>query len=138
MARGLNTVLLIGVLEADPEVRFTPNGTPVADARLATHQTWKDEGGQLQERIDWHRLVFWGRLAEIARQYLRKGCHVHIEGQLTTRSCKDERGQQREVTEIMVRDMHLLDGRRLPDQDATEALAVVATGYPEDDGHLPV
>ena len=131
MARGLNKVLLIGHLGADPEVRFTPNGTAVADVRLATSQIWKDKGGQPQERTEWHRLVFWRRLAEIAGQYLRRGSQVYVEGQLTTRSWEDESGQKRQVTEVVVRDLQLLDGRGLPDQDATgelgEALLAGAT-----------
>ena len=136
MARGLNKVLLIGHLGADPEVRFTPNGTPVADARLATSQIWKDKGGQPQERTQWHRLVFWRRLAEIAGQYLHKGSNVFVEGQLTTRSWEDQTGQKRFVTEIVVGDLQLLDGRSLPDEDATGELgeALLAGGHDEDDG----
>jgi len=133
MARGLNKVLLIGHLGADPEVRFTPNGTPVADARLATSQVWKDKGGQPQVRTEWHRLVFWRRLAEIAGQYLRRGSRIYVEGQLSTRSWEDGAGQKRQVTEIVVRDLQLLDGRGLPDQEATGELALVAAGTPEDD-----
>ena len=134
MARGLNKVLLIGHLGADPEVRFTPNGTAVADVRLATSQIWKDKGGQPQERTEWHRLVFWRRLAEIAGQYLRRGSQVYVEGQLTTRSWEDESGQKRQVTEVVVRDLQLLDGRSLPDEDATGELGVLVGGHDEDDG----
>ena len=138
MARGLNKCLLIGHLGADPEVRFTPNGTAVADARLATSQIWKDKGGQPQERTEWHRLVFWRRLAEIAGQYLRRGSQVYVEGQLTTRSWEDESGQKRQVTEVVVGNLQLLDGRGLPDEDATgelgEALLAGAGGHDEDDG----
>ena len=136
MARGLNKCLLIGHLGADPEVRFTPNGTAVADARLATSQIWKDKGGQPQERTEWHRLVFWRRLAEIAGQYLRRGSRIYVEGQLTTRSWEDGSGQKRQATEIVVHDLQLLDGRGLPDDDATGELgeALLVGGQDEDLG----
>ena len=110
MARGsVNQVVLVGNLGADPDMRFTPSGTQVTTASLATDETWTDRNGENQHRAEWHRLVLWGRLAEIARQYWNKGARVHVEGRLQTRSWEDERGQRHYVTEVVVSDMHMPD-----------------------------
>lgn len=110
MARGsVNRVVLVGNLGADPDTRFTPGGTQVTTASLATDETWIDHGGETQHRAEWHRLVLWGRLAEIARQYWEKGAHVHVEGRLQTRSWEDSRGQRHYVTEVVVSDMRMPD-----------------------------
>ncbi len=114
-ARGVNKVILIGNLGGDPELRQTPSGTSVATFTLATNEAWTDKDGQKQERTEWHRVVAWGRLAEICGQYLRKGRQVYIEGRLTTRSWEDKQGTQRKTTEVVAQNMQMLGGRG-PDQ----------------------
>jgi single-strand DNA-binding protein len=109
--RGVNKVILIGNLGGDPELRSTPGGTSVASFTLATNESWNDKDGNRQERTEWHRIVAWGRLAEICGQYLRKGRQVYIEGRLQTRSWEDKQGNQRKTTEIVARDMQMLGGR---------------------------
>ncbi len=112
MARGINKVILIGNLGQDPEVRFTPSGTAVANLNLATSDTWMDrQSGQRQERTEWHRVVMFNKTAEIAQQYLKKGSKVYIEGRLQTRKWQDQNGQDRYSTEIVANDMQMLDGR---------------------------
>ncbi len=107
----LNKVMLIGNLGQDPEVRHTPSGTPVANFRLATNESFTDRGGNRQERTEWHRVVVWGRLAEICSQYLSKGRQVYIEGRLQTRDWEDKQGQRRFTTEIVATNMVMLAGR---------------------------
>ena len=112
MARGVNKVILIGNLGADPEVRYTPDGAPVANFNLATSESWNDRtSGEKQERTEWHRLVVWRKLAEIAGQYLKKGSKIYVEGKLQTRSWEDQSGQKRYTTEVVVNDMQMLDSR---------------------------
>ncbi|KXS39951.1 MAG: single-strand DNA-binding protein [Halomonadaceae bacterium T82-2] len=112
MARGVNKVILIGNLGQDPEVRFTPSGTAVANLNVATTDTWMDrQSGQRQERTEWHRVVLFNKLAEIAQQYLKKGGKVYIEGRLQTRKWQDQNGQDRYSTEIVCNDMQMLDSR---------------------------
>ncbi|KJZ18755.1 MULTISPECIES: single-stranded DNA-binding protein [Halomonas] len=112
MARGVNKVILIGNLGQDPEVRFTPSGTAVANLNLATTDTWMDrQSGQRQERTEWHRVVMFNKLAEISQQYLKKGSKLYIEGRLQTRKWQDQNGQDRYSTEIVANDMQMLDGR---------------------------
>ena len=112
MARGINKVALIGNLGQDPEVRFTPSGTAVANLNLATSDTWMDrQSGQRQERTEWHRVVLFNKTAEIAQQYLKKGSKVYIEGRLQTRKWQDQNGQDRYSTEIVANDMQMLDSR---------------------------
>ncbi len=112
MARGVNKVILIGNLGQDPEVRFTPSGTAVANLRLATTDTWMDrQSGQRQERTEWHTLVMFNKTAEIAQQYLKKGSKIYIEGRLQTRKWQGQDGQDRYSTEIVVNDMQMLDSR---------------------------
>ena len=112
MARGVNKVILIGNLGSDPEVRYTPEGRPVANFSLATSESWNDRNtGERQERTEWHRLVLWSKLAEIAGQYLKKGAKIYVEGRLQTRSWDDQSGQKRYTTEIVVNDMQMLDSR---------------------------
>ncbi len=112
MARGVNKVILIGNLGQDPEVRFTPSGTAVANLNLATTDTWMDrQSGQRQERTEWHRVVMFNKTAEIAQQYLRKGSKVYVEGRLQTRKWQDQNGQDRYSTEIVANDMQMLDSR---------------------------
>ena len=111
MSRGINKVILIGNLGGDPELRTTPGGSSVASFTLATNESWNDKDGTKQERTEWHRIVAWGRLAEICGQYLSKGRQVYIEGRLQTRSWEDKQGNQRKTTEIVARDMQMLGGR---------------------------
>ena len=112
MARGINKVILIGNLGGDPEVRYMPSGNAVTNVNLATSESWKDkQTGQQQERTEWHRVVFFNRLAEIAGEYLRKGSKVYIEGSLRTRKWQGQDGQDRYTTEIVASEMQMLDGR---------------------------
>jgi len=112
MARGINKVILIGNLGADPEVRHFPSGGATTSVNLATTDTWKNkETGEAQEKTEWHRLVFFNRLAEIVGQYLRKGSKVYVEGSLRTRKYTDKNGIERYVTEIIVNEMSMLDSR---------------------------
>ncbi|BCX82686.1 single-strand DNA-binding protein [Methylomarinovum caldicuralii] len=111
-SRGVNKVILLGNLGADPETRYMPSGDAVTTLRVATSETWKDkQTGQQQERTEWHRVVLFGRLAEIAAEYLKKGRQVYIEGQLRTRKWQGQDGQDRYTTEIVAREMQLLGGR---------------------------
>lgn len=111
-SRGINKVILVGNLGADPETRFMPSGGSVTNIRLATSESWKDkQTGQPQERTEWHRVVFFNRLAEIAAEYLRKGSKVYVEGALRTRKWQDQSGQDRYTTEIVANEMQMLDSR---------------------------
>ena len=112
MARGVNKVTLIGNLGADPEVRYTANGSAVANVSVATAEAWKDrESGDMQERTEWHRVVFFSRLAEIVGEYLKKGSQVYIEGRLQTRKWQDRDGNDKYTTEIVANEMQMLGGR---------------------------
>jgi single-strand DNA-binding protein len=112
MARGVNKVILVGNLGVDPEVRYLPSGAAVANLRIATSEQWKDkQSGEQQERTEWHRVVMFGRLGEIAGEYLRKGRQVYIEGSLRTNKWQDRDGNDRYTTEIVARDMQMLGGR---------------------------
>jgi single-strand DNA-binding protein len=112
MARGVNKVILIGNLGADPETRAMPSGTTVANLRVATSESWRDkQSGEQQERTEWHRVAFFGRLAEVAGEYLRKGSQVYIEGSLRTRKWQDKQGNDRYSTEIIGNDLQMLGGR---------------------------
>lgn len=112
MARGINKVILVGNLGQDPETRYRPSGDAVTNCTLATSETWNDkQSGQPQERTEWHRVVFFNRLAEIAGEYLRKGSKVYVEGQLRTRKWQDQTGQDRYTTEIVAKEMQMLDSR---------------------------
>jgi single-strand DNA-binding protein len=110
--RGVNKVILIGNLGRDPEVRYTKSGTSVATLNLATSESWTDQNGQKQERTEWHRVVAWSKLADIAKEYLTKGNQVYIEGKLQTRSWDDRDGNKRYTTEIKADQMIMLGGRR--------------------------
>jgi single-strand DNA-binding protein len=112
MARGINKVILIGHLGADPETRAMPSGMSVANLRLATTESWKDKSsGEQQERTEWHNVALFGRLGEIAAEYLRKGSQVYIEGRLRTRKWQDKEGRDRYTTEIIGNEMQMLGGR---------------------------
>lgn len=112
MARGINKVILVGNLGKDPEAKFMPNGNAVTNITVATSESWKDkQTGQQQERTEWHRIVFFNRLAEIASEYLKKGSKVYIEGSLRTRKWQGQDGQDRYTTEIVASEMQMLDSR---------------------------
>jgi single-strand DNA-binding protein len=111
-SRGINKVILVGNLGRDPEVRYMPSGGAVTNITLATSESWKDKNtGQQQERTEWHRVVLFGRLGEIAGEYLRKGSQVFIEGRLQTRKWQDQSGQDRYTTEIVANEMQMLGSR---------------------------
>ena len=109
MARGVNKVILVGNLGADPETRYTASGSAVTNVRLATTDSWRDkQSGDQQERTEWHRIVFFARLAEIAAEYLRKGSQIYVEGRIQTRKWQDKDGQDRWTTEIVGNEMQML------------------------------
>ena len=112
MARGINKVIVLGNLGADPDARYMPNGNAVTNISVATTDSWKDkESGERQEKTEWHRVVFFGRLAEIASEYLKKGSQVYVEGRLKTRKWEDKEGNDRWTTEIVANEMQMLGER---------------------------
>ena len=112
MARGINKVILIGHLGQDPETRAMPSGSAVANLRVATTESWKDKtSGETKESTEWHNVALFGRTAEVAAQYLRKGSQVYIEGRLRTRKWQDKQGVDRYTTEVVANDMQMLGGR---------------------------
>jgi len=111
MARGINKVILVGNLGQDPEVRYTTSGSAVTNISVATAESWKDKNtGEKVEKTEWHRVVFFGRLAEIAGEYLRKGSQVYIEGKIQTRKWQDQNNQDRYTTEIVANELQMLGG----------------------------
>jgi single-strand DNA-binding protein len=140
MARGINKVILVGNLGAEPETRAMPSGMTVCNIRIATSESWKDrQSGEQQERTEWHRVAMFGRLAEIAAEYLHKGSQVYIEGSLRTRKWQDKQGADRYSTEIVASEMQMLGGRGggAPTADAprerTEAEPQGTTGGTRDE-----
>ena len=112
MARGVNKAIIVGNLGRDPEVRYSASGAAIANVSVATTDSWRDkQTGESNEKTEWHRVVFFGRLAEIAGEYLKKGSQVYIEGRLQTRKWQDQNGQDRYTTEIVANDMQMLGGR---------------------------
>ena len=112
MARGVNKVILVGNLGADPDTRYMPSGKAVTNIRLATSESWKDrQTGDMQERTEWHSIVMYDKLGEIAAEYLRKGSQVYIEGKIRTRKWQDKEGKDRYTTEIIADQMQMLGGR---------------------------
>ena len=112
MARGINKVILVGNLGADPETRYMPSGSAVTNLSIATSESWKDkQSGEQKERTEWHKVAMFNRLAEIAAEYLRKGSQVYIEGKLRTRKWQDRDGNDRWTTEIIADEMQMLGGR---------------------------
>lgn len=121
MARGINKVILVGNCGQDPETKYMPSGGAVTNVSVATSESWKDkQTGQPQERTEWHRVVFFNRLAEIAGQYLKKGSKVYIEGSLRTRKWQDKGGADRYTTEIVAREMQMLDSKGSQSQQSTD------------------
>ncbi len=140
----LNKVTLVGNLGDDPETRFTPSGTQVTTASLATDESWTDRKGGRRRRTEWHRLVLWRRLAEVASQHLRKGVRIYVEGRLQTRKWEDGKGHRHSVTEIVVTDLRFVDGAGGPgeldllygreDEAEPGTTATRSPGALEDDG----
>ena len=132
--RGINKVILVGNLGADPETRATSTGTIVTNLRLATGEAWKDQQGQLQERTEWHRIILFQRAAEIARDYLRKGSKIYLEGRLQTRKWQDKEGRDQYTTEIVAQEFQMLDRTPGDHDDAPRpAPAPAAAGQFDDD-----
>ncbi|WP_417534157.1 single-stranded DNA-binding protein [Marinobacterium stanieri] len=142
MARGINKVILVGNLGGDPEVRYMPSGNAVTNITIATSDTWKDkQTGQQQERTEWHRVVFFNRLAEIAGEYLKKGAKVYIEGALRTRKWQGQDGQDRYTTEIVASEMQMLDsqgGGNAADQRAQQQMAAYQPPGADFDDDVPM
>ncbi|MGH8128011.1 MAG: single-stranded DNA-binding protein [Gammaproteobacteria bacterium] len=144
-SRGVNKVILVGNLGADPEVRYTQSGSPVANLRIATSERWKDkQSGEPQERTEWHRVVLFGKLGEIAEQYLKKGSQVYIEGRLQTRKWQGQDGQDRYSTEVVGNDMQMLGGRggsggsqSSDNYDASGGMTEPANSAPLEDDDIP-
>jgi single-strand DNA-binding protein len=127
----VNKVILIGNLGADPETRYLPSGDAVANIRIATTEVWKDKGGEKQEHTEWHRIAFFGKLAEIAGEYLKKGSPVYVEGRIRTRKWQDKEGQEKYSTEIVADRMQLLGSRGSGSEPMTrepKAAAVESSG----------
>ena len=133
----VNKVILIGNLGRDPEVRHTQSGTPVANFTMATTERWNDQAGERQERTEWHRVVVWGKQADIAGEYLRKGKQVYVEGSLQTREWTDREGNKRYTTEIRAQRFQMLgratDSAAVPAGDAPAVAEPSGGGYEEDD-----
>lgn len=122
MARGINKVILVGNLGKDPETRYFPDGGAITNVTIATSESWKDKNsGEQQERTEWHKVTFRGRLAEIAGEYLRKGSKVYVEGKLQTRKWQDQSGQDRYTTEIQANELQMLDSRNGGGDDYNQA-----------------
>jgi single-strand DNA-binding protein len=112
MSRGVNKVILVGHLGKDPEVKYLPSGSAVANVTIATSESWKDkQSGDKQERTEWHNVVFFGKLAEIVGEYLKKGAQAYVEGSLRTRKWQDKEGKDRYTTEIVASDMQMLGSK---------------------------
>jgi single-strand DNA-binding protein len=130
--RGVNKAILVGTLGKDPEQRFMPNGNAVCNISVATSEQWKDkQTGEKQERTEWHRVSMFGKLAEIAGQYLRKGSQVYLEGKIQTRKWQDKEGKDRYSTEIVADQMQMLGGKR--DSSAPAAGETLSQAAPFDD-----
>ena len=148
MARGINKVILVGNLGADPEVRHTPGGSAVANITVATSSSWRDkQSGEMQERTEWHRVAFFNRLAEIAGEYLHKGSKVYVEGNLRTRKWQDKTGNDRYTTEIIANEMQMLDSRGSSNpnpsqqnnttQQSAPEMTISAASTPIEDDDIP-
>ena len=142
MARGVNKAIIVGTLGQDPEIRYTANGSAVANISVATNETWKDKAtGEAQERTEWHRIVMFGRLAEITEQYLKKGSQAYFEGRIQTRKWQDQSGNDRYSTEIVANEMQMLGGRSggggaapMESGDQPQSKPAPAETAPMDDG----
>ncbi len=133
MAGGVNKVILVGNLGADPDMRFTPSGQGVCELRVATSESWNDKNGQRQERVEWHRIVVWGKRAEVCSKYLSKGRQVYVEGRIQTRTYDDKDGNKRYITEVIANDVQFLGGGK----GEGGAAAGGASGKARDEGPPP-
>jgi single-strand DNA-binding protein len=136
MARGINKTILVGHLGNDPEIRYTPTGVCVVNISVATGETWKDKDGNKQEHTEWHRVVFYGRLAEIAGEYLKKGAHVYVEGKLRTNKWKDQNGVDRYTTQINANEMQML-GTKPESGSVNNPPGPQQTGFDDFDDEIP-
>ncbi len=137
MARGINKVILIGNLTKDPETRFMPSGGAVTNISVATNESWKDKQGQQQERVEYHSIVFFNKLAEIAGEYLKSGAKVYLEGSLFTEKWQDKSGADRYTTKIKAKEMQMIDSRSSNDQASNpqqQANQQQNSGYPSSSG----
>ncbi len=137
MAGGVNKAILIGNLGADPEVRFTPGGQAVANFRIATSESWKDKEGNKQEKTEWHRIVVWGKLAELCGEYLKKGRQAYVEGRLQTREWTDKEGKKNYTTEVVANQVTFLGGRDGAGAGSAGARSGPVRSGPEDFGPPP-
>jgi len=138
MARGVNKVILIGNLGKDPEVRYSPNGGAVTTITLATSESWKDKNtGEQVDKTEWHRVVFFRRLAEVAGEYLKKGSKVFIEGKLQTRKWQDQNGQDRYTTEVVANEMQMLDSKGGGSANYNQSAAPQAQSQPQQQSVAP-
>jgi len=134
MARGVNKVILLGHLGADPETRYTAGGNAVTSIRLATTDSWKDKAGDRQERTEWHRVVFFARIAEVAAQYLGKGSQCYVEGRIQTRKWQGKDGQDRYTTEVIASELLLLNYKDSGDSSAPPPSASRSSAPPAGHG----
>lgn len=139
MSRGINKVILVGNLGNDPDMRYTEGGAVVANISIATAESWKDKNtGEQQERTEWHKVVFFGRLAEIVGEYLRKGSQVYIEGRLKTQKWQDKEGQDRYTTQIIANEMQMLGSKSSGSANAASQSQKNKTLIPDDfDDDIP-
>jgi single-strand DNA-binding protein len=137
MAGGVNKVILVGNLGADPDMRFTPSGQGVCELRVATSESWNDKNGQRQERTEWHRIVVWGKRAEVCAKYLAKGRQVFVEGRIQTRTYDDKDGVKRYMTEIIAADVQFLGGGGPRDGAPKAASGGGGGGAPDRDSPPP-
>jgi single-strand DNA-binding protein len=136
MARGrgtVNKVMLIGRLGADPQLKYTPSGRANVNFNLATNASWKDQDGNQQERTDWHRIVAWGKLAEVMGEWLKKGSLIYLEGRLQTRSYDDSNGVKRYITEVVATDLEMLGGKGQGEPSEAAPAENIPDAEPEDD-----
>lgn len=135
--KGINKVILMGTLGKEPEIRKTQTGDSVANVSIATNEIYKDKSDNQQTQTEWHKVVFFGRLAEIVEQYLKKGSKVYIEGKLRTRKWQDKNNQDRYTTEIVASEMQMLDGKESVDVPATAEQKSLITSDAFDDDSIP-
>lgn len=139
MSRGrgtVNKVILVGRLGADPQLKYTPSGRANANFNVATNFTWKDQDGNKQDKTDWHRVVAWGKLAEVMGEWLKKGSYVYIEGKLQTRSYDDSNGVKKWITEVVANDMEML-GRKSSETGSEEPQPEIEDAIEEEESDLP-
>ncbi|MCA2979902.1 MAG: single-stranded DNA-binding protein [Myxococcaceae bacterium] len=137
MAGGVNKVILVGNLGKDPEVRFTPSGAAVANFNIATNESWTDKSGQKQERTEWHRIVVWGKLAELCGEYLKKGRQCYVEGRLQTREWTDKEGKKNYTTEVVAQTVQFLGGGAGRGEGAGSGAGMGGGGRRDDFGQAP-